>query len=251
MGEWSDFTLLLRKLGHDMRGPLNILISTSDMLAEGNYGPLTPKQERATARLQRSSTRLLAILDDFMTYIKASASELPLNPQPFDPRAQLALWCEPVREASEAQGLAFHLTTTEGVPQTLQGDETALRRTVQALLWNALAYTAQGEICVGSDWSPETGWRVSVRDSGTGITEQDVPHIFEPFWRGEARPQLPTAGAGLGLPLALALARLMQGDLTLKEAAPGCHFCLQVPLTSAAPMADSRQQADNPVHNQP
>ncbi len=230
MEEQSEFTQLLRKMGHDMRGPLNTLISTSEMLAHGFYDPLTTKQERAALRLQRNSARLLAMLDDFMTYVKADTKELPLNPRPFDPRAQLAAWCDPARLAGEEKGLAFLLSTSQSLPATLTGDEAAIKRIVQALLWNAIAHTTQGEIKVSSDWSPETGWHISVMDSGRGIAEADLPHIFEPFWRGEARPQLPTAGAGLGLPMSLALARLMQGDLILKASAPGCHFCVYLPL---------------------
>ncbi len=83
---------LLRKLGHDMRVPLNTIMSTGDMLAEGIYDPLTPKQARAITRLQRNNYRLLAILDDFITYVKAESGEIMVNPKPFDPRQMLGEW---------------------------------------------------------------------------------------------------------------------------------------------------------------
>ena len=73
MPESALFIQLLRKMAHDMRVPLNTIISTSDMLLQGTYDPLTARQEKAVVRVQRNNHRLLAILDDFMTYIKADA----------------------------------------------------------------------------------------------------------------------------------------------------------------------------------
>jgi two-component system, NarL family, sensor histidine kinase BarA len=227
MSEMSRFVELLRKMGHDMRVPLNTLISTNDMMVQGVYDPLTPKQTRAAIRLQRNSHRLLAILDDFVTYIKADTDDLVLNAKPFNPRTQLQEWSDQVRSTVEDKKLRLHLTTAETLPLTLIGDESALKRIILALLWNAVAYTAEGEIRITSDWTDNEEWLISIQDSGVGIADCDLPHIFEPFWRGEERPQVPTAGAGLGLPLALGLAKLMGGSLILKETgAKGSIFCV-------------------------
>jgi signal transduction histidine kinase len=226
----ADFLQLLRQMGHDMRVPLNTIISTGDMLLQGAYDPLSPKQEKAVVRLQRNNQRLLAILDDFMTYVKADAREISLNPKPFEPRVQLEAWSEPIRQASEKQGLSFRLLISENLPTSLTMDELILKKIVQALLWNALAHTSEGEILLQSEWIPEQEWLISVQDTGSGISETDKPHIFEAFWRGEARPQLPTAGAGLGLPMSLALVKLMGGDILLKETTVGCHFSVKIPL---------------------
>ena len=229
MPDMSEQMLLLRKMGHDMRVPLNTLISTSDMLVDGLYDDLTPKQAKAAVRLQRNSRRLLAILDDFMTYVKADTGDMVLSPKALDPRAMLDQWCNQVRPTIEKSDVVLRLTISETVPAVLTFDESALRRIVQALLWNAAAHTTCGEIHVISEWKPETGWLIAVKDSGCGISKSDLPHIFEPFWRGEERPQLPTAGAGLGLPMGLALAKLMGGSLFLEETTEqGSRFCIQL-----------------------
>jgi signal transduction histidine kinase len=233
MLETSEYVQLLRKMGHDMRVPLNTLISTSDMLIDGAYDPLTPKQEKAALRLQRNNHRLLAILDDFLTYIKAETGDLLLTPKSFDPRAQLDVWCAPIRKIAEEKGLVFNLSISDSVPVVIASDEIALKRILQALLWNAVAHTSQGEIQVSSDWTAKQEWFIRVRDSGSGVSDSDLPHIFEPFWRGEERPQLPTAGAGLGLPMAVALAKLMGGSLSLQETTTqGSSFCVELPVAS-------------------
>lgn len=225
---------LLRKMGHDMRAPLGSIISTVDMMAEGIYDPLTPKQVRANERVRRNSRRVLAILDDFVTYIKASARQIDLTVSPFDPRVSLSEWCRQIQSTREEKGLELHLTTKECVPSRLIGDATVMSRAVLPLLWNAVSFTSQGAIWVESDWAEAQGWNVSVRDSGTGIPADHVSHIFEPFWRGDERPQVASAGAGLGLAVSLSLARLMMGQLILEQTGPqGSTFRLHIPLKRA------------------
>jgi two-component system, sensor histidine kinase len=232
MSETAEFIQLLRKMGHDMRVPLNTLISTSDMLAGGMYDALTPKQTKAVVRLQRNNHRLLAMLDDFVTYVRADKGDAVLTPKVFDPRVRLEDWCNRVRPAAEEKNLTLQLTTSEVLPSALTGDEVALSRIVLALLWNAVAFTAQGAIHVTSEWKSDLEWIISIQDSGAGISDGDLLHIFEPFWRGAERPQMPTAGAGLGLPMSLALAKMMGGNLFLKETgSTGSTFCIQLPMT--------------------
>lgn len=227
----ASFVQLLRKMAHDMRVPLNTLISTGDMLAQGLYDPLTPKQTKAVTRLQRNNVRLLAILDDFITYIKADAGEMALSSKIFDPRSCLEECRAPVNEVVQEKGLTLRITTAETMPSMLMGDESAVKRIVVALLWNALGHTTRGEIHILSEWTPDNRWSITVQDTGSGISDLDRPYLFEPFWRGEARPQLPTAAAGLGLPMSLAIAKVMGGDLTLKStSSKGSTFRVTLPL---------------------
>jgi signal transduction histidine kinase len=234
MTDMVVFMQLLRKMAHDLRVPLNTVISTGDMLAGGMYDSLTVKQTKAVTRLQRNNHRILAILDDFMAYMKAYSGELDLICKPFDPRKLLQECVDQVQAVAEEKGVILSLTTSEIVPVSLVGDEKALSRIALALLWNAVSYTSQGEIQIISEWTAQQEWLISVHDNGAGISDGDRPYIFDPFWRGEDRPQVPTAGAGLGLPLSLALTRLMQGDLILKETSTrGSTFCVRLPLEQA------------------
>src|SRR5258706_7395245 len=77
---------LLRQMSHDMRGPLGVLTSTGGLWLEGVYGELNLKQNRAVVRMQRSSDRLLSLLDCFITYVKANSGQYPLTTAAFDPQ---------------------------------------------------------------------------------------------------------------------------------------------------------------------
>jgi signal transduction histidine kinase len=229
----DKLTELVRKLGHDMRAPLGSIISTSEMLGDGFYDALTPKQLRANDRIQRNSQRVLAMLDDFVLYVKAQEGQLDLTPKEFEPRVCLTDWGKQVAPTAEKKGLSLHLTTQERVPNKFVGDFALIGRTVVPLIWNAVSFTAQGDVWVDSDWTDQT-WVIKVRDTGPGIAAEHVPHIFEPFWRGEERPQVATAGAGLGLAVARALAKSLGARLMLEQTNnEGSIFSLALPISPA------------------
>jgi len=225
---YSKLTDLIRTLGHDMRAPLGTIISTSDMLAEGFYEPLTPKQQRAAERVRRNGHRVVAMLDDFMTYVKAEARQIELSDKPFDPRTCLTEWCQPMIPTAQDKNVTIHVVTHERVPAMLSGDSAVISRAVIPLIWNAVIFTAQGDVHIEADWTQDEHWVIKVRDSGPGIPQAALPHIYEPFWRGEDRPQTPTSGAGLGLAVASALAKVLSGSLTLEQTgAEGSTFSLK------------------------
>lgn len=220
----------LRQMGHDMRVPLSTLISTSDMLAKGIYDPLTPKQTRAVERLQRNQQRLLTMLDDFVTLVKAEARQIELLPVEIDTGAQIEAWRKLVETAITAKGLALRVEQTAAVPKSVKVDAALLNRVVMALLWNAVAFTETGSIALTSDWTKESRWSITVQDTGGGFAAEQIAHAFEPFWRGGDDPQVPTARAGLGLPLARALAELMGGTVELVVTSPnGTTVRAQIP----------------------
>ncbi len=223
---------LLRQMNHDLRNPLNALIATAAMLSEGIYDPLTPGQARAVERIERNSKRIVALLDDLISYVKADAGEYSLAVQLFDPRRlieDVIIQCQPV---ATAKNIALLVTTGESLPATVRGDEASIRRVILALTWNAISFTSRGTVEIKSEWSGE--WFVTVRDTGPGIPLSSRIHLFEAFWRGDIPGSpVPTSGFGLGLAMARALAKLMHGNVALTTSGPkGSTFCLRLPLAS-------------------
>jgi signal transduction histidine kinase len=230
--DFANLVRLLRQMAHDMRGPLSVLSNTTDMFVQGGYGELNPKQERAAKRMQRANNRILALLDDFMAYVKAEAQQLPLEIAPFTPQALLANLRETVLSEAQAKNLTVRLVDDESLPPVLCGDAALIRRVILALLWNAIVFSDQGQITVRSGWvATSCTWAIEIRDEGKGIAQENVSHIFEPFWQGVERPPSPTSGFGMGLATAQALTRVMGGQLALETTGPeGSVFCVRLPL---------------------
>jgi signal transduction histidine kinase len=226
---------LMRQMNHDVRNSLNTLLATANMLSEGIYEPLTDRQTRAVERIERSGQRILAILDDLIAYVKAQAGEYQMSVVDFDPRTVLESVITQVKPTAEAKGLTISVETAANLPATLHGDPAVVERILLALMWNAVSFTAKGSVRVTSAWLDS--WIVSVEDSGQGIPSNDVPHIFEAFWRGEnPGSTVPTAGDGLGLTAAQALANLLKGQVSLKETTTkGSTFSVNLPLMASKP----------------
>lgn len=226
--------LLIRQMSHDLRGLLSVMTNTTDLMTQGVYGELTPKQARATERLRRTSARMLTLVDDLATYVKAEAQQYPLTIAPFEPRALLAQIAAETRPVAESKGLTLALDIDAAIPASLFGDQAALGRVILALVWNAISFTGKGQVRLMAGWSDQGEWIVDVHDSGPGLPAESVPHVFAPFWQGPAGSPVPTSGCGLGLAQAGALVRLMGGELCLHQTgAAGSVFRLRLKLTPA------------------
>ncbi len=220
---------LLRKMNHDIRNPLNAVLATANMLSEGIYDPLTPGQVRAVKRIERNSQRILTLLEDLIGYAKVEGGEYQLVVTDFDPCKlieSIQAECQPMAAEKE---LAFSINTADSVPAIIHGDETLIRRIILALAWNAISFTAHGSVQITSAWSG--AWLVTVTDTGSGIPASAAGRIFDVFWRGDvAGTQVPTSGSGMGLAAAQAFAKLMKGELLLKDSSTkGSTFMLRVP----------------------
>lgn len=221
----------MRQMSHDMRGVLATLQLTSDMLMQGTYGALTSEQGRATQRIQRNTQRMVTLIDDIMTYVKIETDQYALKPMPFEPRALLANLYQQIAPLAEAKGLTLHWTIADHLPERLVGDGAEISRMVLALLWNAIGFTAKGDVWMDSGWTSDGQWLTTVRDTGPGIPAETQPSLFQPFYRGDQRPQMPSSGFGVGLAMTAALAKLMNGQVLLeKSGSEGSTFRLQLPL---------------------
>jgi signal transduction histidine kinase len=223
--------LLMRRLAHDLRSLIASIKINNDILLQGIHGELNTKQNRTSKRIQHTSSRMIALLDDLMAYVKAEANEYPVSIAPFDPRELLDDVYEEIRSFAESKNLHVELKVDESVPPTFVGAEEIIRRILMSLLWNAVGFTEQGSVSIEADWGRDGGWTIFVCDTGIGIAPEDASHVFEPFWQGDVSVQTPTAGFGMGLAAASALTRSVAGELFIHETSEaGTVFCLRLPL---------------------
>lgn len=226
----------LSQISHELRSPLNTILGYSRMLQRGS-GSL-PLAE-GTVGIEKSTLRLLRLIDELLDESRAAAGKLTISPAPF----ALQPWLQEIGAAAplviETQGNQFHLELKGELPVAVLADATRLRQVLDNLLSNANRHTKHGciRLRVESTLSALDARLVfSVIDEGEGIPADAIAMLFEPFMRlGTA-----TAGHGLGLPICRDLVRQMGGDIIVKSQ-PGSGseftFALNFPLATALPLS--------------
>jgi signal transduction histidine kinase len=161
----------------------------------------------------------------FISRTEAGVSKPELKPMDLSTLVRDA--CGLFQALAEEKAIAL----TWEAPQRLEmgGDIRLIQRMLANLLDNAITYTpAGGAVAVAVRANPDHSISITVKDSGIGISEKDLPHIFERFYRGD--PSRSEAGAGLGLSFARAVARAHGGEITVESNQPsGATFRVELP----------------------
>jgi signal transduction histidine kinase len=210
-------------VAHELRTPLAILRSQVEGLQDGVIEP-TPS---ALDSLHEETLRLSRLVADLETLASAEAAGFTLEHRPV---ALAELLQEAVREFAgpyESAGVALEADDLE--PLVIEADPTRVRQIVSNLLSNALKFTPAGTVRISL--SSEPGWAViSVSDSGPGIPTDELPHVFDRFFRGKAAR---ARGSGIGLTVAHGLVRAHGGDILVQsELGTGTIFTVRLPLAS-------------------
>jgi signal transduction histidine kinase len=215
----------LANMSHELRTPLNGVIGFAELLSH----ELTDAEQRAcAATIHESSVHLLAVLNDILDLAKVEANRLSPQAQHFDLSALLASIAALHKVNAEARGVALRVDLP-ALPCIVRSDPVRVRQIVENLLSNAVKFTHQGHIALALAHGAEDV-TLSVTDTGSGIAQDELERIFEPFY--QAHPFLNRAhgGTGLGLTLSRRLAHLMGGELSARsELGHGSSFVLRLP----------------------
>lgn len=217
---------------HELRGPLSFVRTVAEV---GLRNPHTDADSRqAFTDIVDESAKITVLLEDMLTLARADAERGAKVLEPLNLADVAEQSYEMARPIADERHL--ELTISLGARQVnVLGDFMMLRRLLWILLDNALKYTqAPGTIDVDLSTSGAQA-TVTVRDSGQGISEDDLPRIFDRFYRADpSRSQI--EGAGLGLSIAKWIAYMHDADLTVSsERHKGTVFCLVFPVCSEAP----------------
>nr|MDQ6909111.1 HAMP domain-containing histidine kinase [Chloroflexota bacterium] len=191
------------------------------------------KAARYVAVCRQKADQLDRLVDDLFSYTKAEYLEQTLRRERLELGPLLTRVVEGMQPRARARGVAIVLNGAEADP-AIAGDAHLIERAMENLLDNALRHTpAGGTITIRRETSAD---RVAftVADTGPGIAARDLPHLFEPLYRGEASRNRETGGAGLGLAIARRILRAHGGDLTAANGpAGGAEFTGWLPLLPA------------------
>ena len=227
-------------IAHDLNSPIFALRGYLEGLESGIAA--TPERaQRYIQACQAKVSELQHLTADLSAYTQIDRLEQTMRREPLDLDALLRDTVEGVRPQVEAKEQTLTLEPPQTTPTCpCVGDAHLLRRAFTNVLENAVRYTpAGGEIQVS--WGIEGDqWRFTVADSGPGIAPEDLPHLFAPFYRGEASRNRATGGAGLGLAIAQRIMRAHGGTLTAANGPDGGAIFTGAapvtPVTAATPL---------------
>jgi signal transduction histidine kinase len=229
---------LTADVAHELRTPLQLVQGNLEGILDRIY---EPSDERIEATL--AETRQLArLIDDLRTLSLAESGDLTLVVEPINVGDLFEDVTTSFGGQAEAAGIHLEAAVSEGVAQVgLRGDEGRLNQVLGNLVANALRYTPEGGAISLLAQVSEVGVRLTVADTGSGIVEEDLPFLFDRFWRGDrARTRRPGVGSGLGLPISRQLVRLHGGTIrVISSEGEGTTFVIELPVYPALDAGDS------------
>ncbi|MDI6770517.1 MAG: ATP-binding protein [Anaerolineales bacterium] len=222
---------ILATVSHELRTPLNAILGYVEMLKEAVYGPINKKQAKASERIISNTRRLLDIVSDLLAQAQIEAGKMTIQARPFKPAELLDNIHGLMDKIAADKRLALTSEIDPQIPESLVGDPTRLQQILVNLVNNAVKFTEKGSVNIHFFRQDGQHWAMQVRDTGTGIPEGELAHIFDPFRQVDGSTTRKHAGFGLGLSIVKQLANLMGGEVAVKSTlGSGSIFTVTLPL---------------------
>lgn len=220
----------LANMSHEFRTPLNAILGYTSMLLQGVGGEMSAQQKRMLSRVDSNSRHLLSIINDILDISRIEAGRMPLHLSSFRLEELIVEVITEVEPLITKSGLTVTADMAPELP-VVTSDRHKVKQIVLNLLTNALKFTPSGTVRIECARAQKRrNVRVSIIDSGIGIAESDLAHIFDDFRQADSSPTRQYGGAGLGLAICKRLAAMLSGQMSLEsKLGEGSAFSLIIP----------------------
>ena len=234
----------LAQMSHELRTPLNAILGFSEVMKSEIFGAhAVPVYKEYSADIHNSGVHLLNLINEILDLSRIEAGRYELNEEAVSLVHVVADCHHLLKLRATSRGITIHQVFEHGMPR-IWADERAIRQVVLNLLSNSIKFTPQGgEIWLKAGWTASGGQYLSVKDTGSGIPEDEIPIVLASFGQGSNSIKSAEQGAGLGLPIAKSLIDMHGGTFTLKSKLRiGTEVIVTFPpervMSALAPMAE-------------
>ncbi len=225
-------SIFLSNMSHELRTPMNAVLGFSQLMLR--YSELSPEQRETLNIINNSGKHLLELINDVLDMAKIEAGRVVIENSNFDLGGLIRDIIDMMHERAEAKGLSLLMDQSSRFPRFINADEAKFRQILVNLIGNAIKYTQTGSVVLHltADDLPDAQQFIlhcEINDTGIGISELDLPFIFDTFVQvGRESDQ---QGSGLGLRIAKQYAELMGGQISVtSELNKGSTFTLTLPV---------------------
>jgi signal transduction histidine kinase/DNA-binding response OmpR family regulator len=231
----------LAKMSHEIRTPMNGIIGMTEALHQEN---LTKEQKEYVEIVRKSADLLLNLIDDLLDFSKIEAGKMQLEEIPFKLRDEVKIALDLFRAIIEEKKLTLTVKINQNVPDNIIGDPFRLRQVLSNLISNAVKFTHEGEIVVGTELDEEYDGNLTllfyVEDTGVGIPHHKIESIFNSFTQADESTSRKYGGSGLGTTISKQLVTLMNGEIWVESPStistspkyPGSKFSFTIEVFS-------------------
>lgn len=205
----------LATMSHELRTPMNAVIGFAQVLLRQRTSNLTPAQADMIERILNNGKNLLALINDILDLSKIEAGRLELKPEEFDLTKLIATTIAELRPLAEQKQLPLQFGI-ELLNPIITNDSTRVRQILVNLLSNAIKFTDRGNVKITVS-ETATQVLISVQDTGVGIAESELEHIFEEFRQVDQTTTRQHGGTGLGLAITRSLVNMMKGSISVES----------------------------------
>ncbi|MEK6303813.1 MAG: response regulator [Acidobacteriota bacterium] len=223
-------------VSHELRAPLNAILGWANILRSGKADEAT--RSHAAETIERSATIQQKLIEDLLDSARIARGQLRVDVQPVDLKAVIEAAIDVMHPAAEAKEIDVH-QTLGFKSEVITGDPDRLHQIVSNLLSNAIKFTPRGGRVVVRLERADPHARITVSDTGKGISAEYLPYVFERFHQPDGSSTRRHSGLGVGLSLVRQLVELHGGTVLAESAGEGCGatFTVNLPLRAVRPHA--------------
>ena len=216
-------------MSHELRTPLNSIMALSRVLIMQAKNKLNDEENNYLEIVERNGKRLLALINDILDLSKIEAGKMEVVPEFVSLSSLLRMIKENLQTLADEKELNFTLSVPDNLPK-IETDESRLYQVLTNIIGNAVKFTTKGSVDISVKQNTEYIF-INVKDSGIGISQEMLPHIFDEFRQADGTSSRLYEGTGLGLAIAKKITEILGGNIIVKsELEKGSVFTITIPI---------------------